>query len=267
MEEISGDRPLSRRQQIRYIGIFLRRFSGLFARVPYGSFPRIPVAEGSSSLFRKYVDGFLVTSIPKYIPQKNISVFDIGCGGGYIRDILTRGGYTGTYKGLDVVFEERFKNFETTSFTSTFIQSPIESFSIPETFDFVLSNTALEHVKSDKAAVLKAHELCAEKGIEIHIVPSWWSFFIYLWHGYRHYTPGSLKRLFGGTHYTVYKLGGLFSFLTQLILMTLGERYLKIRVRDKHWYSKFAQKSIALDYILPLCPLAYGVIVESQNEN
>ena len=260
VQEISGDKPLSRKQPLQYRGIFLKRFPGLFARVPKGTFKHVAIPDGQSSFFRKFVDSFL-TSMIREIPQKNVRVFDIGCGGGYVRGILAREGYSGTYTGLDIVFEDRFKNFETSAFVSTFIQSPIESFSPPDRFDVVISNTSLEHVESDTMAVKKAHELRAHGGIEIHIVPSWWSFFIYLWHGYRHYTPGSLKRLFSGTNYTVYKLGGLFSFIAQILLFTIPERYCKTSFRTKNWYPGLVRKIAVLDRYIPLCPVGYGIVV------
>lgn len=261
MKEISGDKPLSRADQIRYLKIFLGRFLGLFARVSTKTFHPEALSLTSASFFRKYIDAFLAEKFSELIKKKEISVFDIGCGSGYVRGILAREGYSGTYTGLDVVRENRFDDHETSVFSSMFVMSPIESYETEPKHDLVLSNTSLEHVGNDVVAVEKAHQACAPGGIEIHIVPSWWSFFLYLWHGYRHYTPGSLGRLFEGTDFEIFRLGGLTSFWGHLFLITIPERYFSIRFRQKSWYAGVAARLIRLDRFLPLCPAGYAIVV------
>ncbi len=261
MIEISGDRPLSRANQFRYIWIFLKRFPGLFARVPTKRFYPTASLTGSSSLFRRYIDLFLREYIPSVLTKKEVSVFDIGCGSGYIRSILSDLGYHGVYVGLDIVREDRFNTHDVPVFASSFVQEPIETFVSDKKYDVVLSNTSLEHVTDDARAVTRAHELCLPGGIEIHIVPSWWSFFLYLWHGYRHYTYGRIKKIFNGTSYTVYPLGGFFSFVTQFFLVTIPERYGRINIRTSRWYPTIARLAIRFDRFIPFCPIGYAIIV------
>lgn len=264
MKEISGDRPLTRGQQFKYFLIFLSRFPGLVSIGRTKRFVPKTVPDGGASLFRKIVDAFLTEAIPSIVTKRDIAVFDIGCGSGYARRILGELGYSGAYTGLDIVHERRFDDVIAPSFVSTFVESAIESYPPHRTYDFVMSNTALEHVESATAAVAKAHELAGEHGVEIHIVPSWWSFFLYLWHGYRHYTPRSLSRLFAGSDYTIYRLGGAFSLKAQFWFVTIPERYLGTSLRTRPWYPRFARTMIRLDRFVPLCPMGYAVIVNHE---
>jgi SAM-dependent methyltransferase len=204
--------------------------------------------------------------LPELLPTKeNVSIFDIGCGSGYVRGLLERLGYSGSYTGLDVVREKRFADHESASFASTFIQQPIEDYAPERTYDLVISNTSFEHVRDDREAAKKARELAGTHGTEVHIVPSWWSFFVYLLHGYRHYTPGRIKELFLGSDYIVYPLGGCVSLGVQFLLSTIPERSTgRMVFRNMRWYPWAVRTAIALDRFLPLCPMGYAIVVRHE---
>ena len=263
MRELSGDTPLTRREQLQYMAlVFARGISGIWTRVPTARFNASGFAHGSTSFFRTYVNALITRVVPTYLSPRSIAVFDIGCGSGYIRGLLSDAGYTGTYTGLDVVFEERFKNFENPKFAATFILSPVEACTPEKKYDLVISNTSLEHIPDDAKAIAVAHAACREGGVEVHIIPSFWSFFLYVWHGYRHYTPRRLKKLFQGTNYMVYPLGGFFSTLAHFVLITIPERMTGgVVFRTKNWYPKVVEHCIRLDRVIPLFPFGYGVIV------
>ncbi|MEK7579311.1 MAG: class I SAM-dependent methyltransferase [Patescibacteria group bacterium] len=263
MREISGDIPLSRPQQVRYLFHNLARgMTGLFARVPKKRFHPPPQERGESSFFRIYIDTFFLYEVPKIFPKRVVRILDIGCGSGYVRTLLTSRGYSGEYTGIDVVHEERFARFDTPLFITTFIEKGIERFSPEQTFDFVISNTSLEHIPDDANAVRIAHASRAPEGIEVHVVPSFWCLFLYVWHGYRQYTPRRIKRLFAGSHYAVYPLGGIASFLAHFFLITIPERTTgKIIFRNRPWYPRVVAWCMQADRFAPLCPMGYAIVV------
>ena len=99
-------------------------------------------------------------------------------------------------------------------------------------------------------------------GVQIHIVPAFWSLFLYLWHGYRQYTPVRLKRLFFEKNLSVYRMGGLFSFFFFLVFYTVPELLLKTKgIRKFGGYSAITRIANRLDVILPFLPSMYAVVV------
>lgn len=219
---------------------------------------------GGESPGRKYLDRFLAEELPRLVPPHAIRVLDIGCGSGYLREVLDAAGYRGTYVGVDVKRSPKFEERGTASFTSTFVHSPIESFRTRERFDLVVSNTALEHIADDRGAVEKSRRYTARGGVQVHIVPSFWGLLVYLWHGYRQYTPRRMTTLFAGQRYRVYRLGGLCSLLLHFVYLTVPGYAFRIRERrNVERYSRLVRLCNRLDRYVPFCSYMYVVVIHS----
>ncbi len=263
MHELSGDIHLTWPQRIWYLPYnFCRGVAGLFARVPRKRFIPRELPRSSDSFLRQYVDAFLREELPRHCPVGTIDILDIGCGTGYVRDILARAGYGGTYHGIDVVKEPAFDSNDNQAFVSTLELVPIEDARFSMTYDLVISNTSFEHIPDDMEAAQQAHRACKHGGVEVHVMPAFWSLFVYLWHGYRQYTPRRIKRVFAGSNYTLYPLGGCASFVCQFLFGTIPERLTgTILFRKQSWYPACAQTCIKIDRFLPFCSMGYAIVV------
>jgi len=208
---------------------------------------------------RIYSDRFLYENLEKIIPKKEISVLDIGCGSGYIRKIFFDLKYKLFYTGVDIKKHNDFDNFNNYSLENNFIKSKIEDFQTNKKFDLIFSICALEHIKDDKLAVSKF-----SSDLQIHIVPSFWSFFLYLNHGYRRYNPAKLKKIFKQSgSLEICRLGGFFSFILHLFFITIPERIFKSReIFKSEIYLKILNISHKLDRSIPIFPCSYVVVTK-----
>ncbi len=263
MKEISGDVPLTRANKTRYLLInFLRNLSGLRYPSHTTYWHKVFDDTSTSTPMRSYLNAFMKDVLPRVIHSKNISVLDIGCGTAYMRTILAESGYSGTYTGVDIVRESKLKEDTVPAFSMNFVQQGIEDFISPASFDLVLSNTSLEHIPDDFGAVIKAHTLVKQRGVEIHIMPTYWSLPLYLWHGYRQYTPARTHKMFKGSTYTIYRLGGFASFIFHFCTVTLPERIFgRGSVRQYPVYARLKRWANKADRFLPFGSTLYAVIV------
>lgn len=215
---------------------------------------------------RTYLNAYLRTELPRQLPlDAPIRVLDIGCGTGYVRKLLVELGYHGEYTGLDVTREPGFDSHEVPEFVTRFIEAPIGDLTEENAYDLVISNTALEHIPDDREAAEKAYQALAPHGIAVHIVPSFWSLFLYLFHGYRQYTPRRVRNVFKGQSYSVERLGGLASFLLHFFGITVPERIAgRPPVRKRKSYVSLAAWARRIDRFLPLCSSTYVVTVRKR---
>ena len=203
--------------------------------------------------------------VSTYVTQKQLSVFDIGSGSAYFRERLAALGYQGTYTGVDVYQHRAYQDDAVPAFASELLISPIEDVVPNQTYNLVMSVTALEHIPDDFKAVEVAQRAAGEKGVQIHIVPGFWSLFLYLLHGYRQYNRKRLGRLFAGQSYQIYRLGGLPSFLVHLFCITIPEKILHVHIRQKSFYPRLVETAIKFDRWLPICGYAFVVIVNKNS--
>ena len=109
MKELSGDIQLSLLNKFRYlVSNFFRGLWGYRVFLPSRFWHTSRIRNGSDSPGRKYLDAFFEKKLPEMLPQKNISVLDIGCGSGYVRKILNGLGYKVFYTGVDIAKEDDF---------------------------------------------------------------------------------------------------------------------------------------------------------------
>jgi SAM-dependent methyltransferase len=219
---------------------------------------------GVGSPGRKYLNSFLCHELPNMTAIGNIDVLDIGCGSGYFQRLLADMGYRGSYIGMDICRHTDFDKSRTDVFKADYVQSKIEDFETVGKFDLILSNTALEHIENDALAIAKCNEMLKPGGVQIHIVPTFWSLFLYLVHGFRQYSPKRVKAMFLGTNYKVYRLGGLFSFLLHVSFITIPVFGFKTdRLRDLGIYPKLVEMCNVLDRLAPVCSCLYVVVARN----
>jgi SAM-dependent methyltransferase len=263
MHEISGDARLSSRQRLVYLAYnFVRGLRGFRCRDHSRAWrAQWPVLTADSP-GRHTIDAFLRDMVPRLTTRREISVLDIGCGSGYLREVLDELGYRGHYVGIDIERNSRYDSTERASFESTLILKPIEEVTLDEKFDLVFSNTVLEHIKDDRLALRRASDACAPDGAQIHIMPTYWSLFLYLWHGYRQYNRCTLNALFGADRPAVYRLGGAGSFFVHFFFITIGELFVfrSPRVRQRRAYRTALRLALQLDRLLPVLPAFYAVV-------
>lgn len=214
---------------------------------------------------RKYLNCFLREELTGNVPlSQTIRVLDIGCGSGFFQGILSAAGYKGSYVGVDICKHPRFDVNRSDLFEVDHVESKIEDFETNAKFDLILSTTALEHIENDALAIAKCNEMLKPGGVQIHIVPTFWSLFLYLVHGFRQYSPKRVKTLFSGTNYTVYRLGGLFSFWLHVSFITIPVFGFKTdRLRDLRIYPKLVEECNMLDRLAPVCSCLYVVVARN----
>ena len=260
MKLISGDVKLSPKERFQYLlQNFVAGLIGHFSFLRTHYWFSSDLEKGNGSPGRKYIDSFFKNEIKNITPVRDISVLDIGCGSGYIRKILSDQGFLGKYLGVDV--QDYYQQDLTSSFSNNFVQKRIEDFETEERFDLIISNTALEHIEQDKLAIEKCHSFLKEGGVAVHLVPSSWGLFLYLFHGYRQYSRRRIARLFSEKNIFVYRLGGLFSFVWHFIFITIPAHILrKDFVRKFSWYEKAIPTLNKLDRLIPIFPCIYIII-------
>lgn len=222
------------------------------------------IEKGKATPNRIYADRFLYEKLKEIVLKKEISILDIGCGSGYVREIFYNLGYRLFYTGVDIKKHKKFDQFNKYTLESDFVKSKIEDFQTEKKFDLIFSISALEHIKDDKLAVSKFLS-----DVQIHIVPSFWSFFLYLTHGYRRYNPSNLRRLFNNNNnLKIYRLGGFFSFIFHFFFITIPKRIFKTtKIIELKIYPKIIKIINVLDRILPVFSVMYIVINFKKNKN
>jgi|JI10StandDraft_1071094.scaffolds.fasta_scaffold11520_11 2-polyprenyl-3-methyl-5-hydroxy-6-metoxy-1,4-benzoquinol methylase len=267
MKEICGDVRLTFTQKLQYLALNIPRgFWGYLTLLKSTHVaPRFSFSEISTeSPTRQLLDRVFSRVLQEAVPKKTIDVFDIGCGTGYVRDVLASYGYSGTYTGIDMVREGAYSDTHK-AFSSTLIVDDVTTLKTDKKFDLVISMTVLEHVVDDTAAVVVSHTIVKPGGMQIHVVPMFPTLFLYFWHGFRQYNKRRLKMLFGkadeATAY--YRVGGLASFFTHWCWITLPERILglgTIRKRLPKLYRLSLFVSFKIDWFLPFLATAYIIV-------
>lgn len=123
-----------------------------------------------------------------------------------------------------------------------------------------MSVTVLEHVDRDKDLIRKFGGFLKPRGTQLHIAPAAAALPIYLWHGYRQYTPRDLVERFG-TDAEIVQLGGAGSLLVHLLWITIPELLLRIPARKlaPRAYAATVLGGFKLDRLLPIFPTALAV--------
>jgi SAM-dependent methyltransferase len=147
-----------------------------------------------------------------------LRVLDLGCGSGKYAQHFQKwsGGRIIQYTGLDQRAHPRWAELSTNNPSINFVVGDIERLGrhIPADTTLIVSQSAIEHVGDDARCFDALHEFAAAANrplAQVHLMPSAACLSLYLWHGYRQYTPrtlSSLSRPFAGADRTIVRLGG-----------------------------------------------------------
>ena len=263
--EICGDLPLTPGQRLKYLVQNAVRNIKTVGRGPkVRAFRPQRLAKGAmvaQSPSRFLTELFIATELPKLTPPGYKDVIEIGCGSGSMAGRLAGLGYNGRYTGVDIV--DRFRRDQTNGlpFDINFICADAHEFRPPYNADLMISISALEHIPADTAAIRRFAGFLNTGGVEVHVVPAGWGLAVYLWHGFRQYTPASLVDRFGADIQIV-GLGGFGSLLLHTMAITLPELCFKKSLRKAipRIYSALVSAALCVDRVLPVCPTAYAVI-------
>lgn len=265
MKEIPGDKDLSIKNVVFYLFFnFIRGVLGYTSRLKTKYALITGLKKGHESPSRKHLNQFLRQVIPGLLRTEKMDILDIGCGSGYLVQLLSGLGYRGNYVGLDLVRHKDFNAGGSSDFKLSRVIGDITNFLSENKYDFIVSITALEHVVDDKLAVLKASLMAKPGGVLLFVVLSFWSLFLYLTHGYRYYNPRRLKHLFSQEDARIFRLGGFFSFLLHFLFITIPFFIFKTeRSRKLKIYPKLAEICNILDRYIPYL---FGTICDNFKE-
>lgn len=264
--ELSGDVRLSTSERLRYLFENACRNVSCSQRAPKARFfmpdrARARAIAVGQSPSRLLTELFLEAELPRLVGGREISVLELGCGSGSMAIRLSRLGYKGRYTGVDI--KDRFNRDATSGLPlkTDFVEIDAHEFRPADKIDLMLSVSTLEHVPEDGRLVAKLPEFFNPGGVELHVLPSGASLGLYLWHGFRQYTPQSLSQKFGPS-IEVVRLGGFASYLVHFSFITLPDILLRRSLRKvvPGLYRRSVLTALWLDQGVPFFPCAYAVI-------
>jgi 2-polyprenyl-3-methyl-5-hydroxy-6-metoxy-1,4-benzoquinol methylase len=196
--------------------------------------------------------------------RRDITILDVGCGGGPCAEFFDAAGYTGTYIGLDVYRKKTWSDRPTANLTKRLILGDVHTFDssgLPP-IDLLISSTALEHIPDDTGAIARLSRLLVPDAAQVHYVPGEGALSLYGPHGWRQYSPRCLRTLFPRGQ--IYRAGGPVSSLVHRVAITgpTQRRQPTLMVRAPRRYAMIRDLTLALDRLLGnRPPTMYGVIV------
>jgi 2-polyprenyl-3-methyl-5-hydroxy-6-metoxy-1,4-benzoquinol methylase len=266
--EINGDVPMPMARRFRYIvRNVLRnvRFTANPVAMKKWVLPRKTLGDldiRTPSPARVLAEAFVVHELPRLIAPRRIRVLDIGCGSGRMSDLLGKAGFTGHFVGVDLQNRFAGDRWQDGPFTTEFIEGDAHDLKLPPGFDLIISNSALEHIPDDGRLIARLQTLLVPDGLQVHLVPSTWALFLYLWHGFRQYGRAAIAARFPGPPPLVYRLGGTACFLVHFMLITIPEVLLRqsLRKRLPRVYAAVLRGALRVDHLVPFMPSGYVII-------
>jgi len=128
-----------------------------------------------------------------------LHVLDLGCGSGQYGERLPRWseGRIVRYVGVDLEAHRDWPRLVSNRSSVEFHAGNIEDIDrlMPADTNVIVSQSAMEHVTNDMRVFEHVHAYAHRAGrplLQIHLLPSAACLWLYLWHGYRQYTPRRL---------------------------------------------------------------------------
>lgn len=214
--------------------------------------------------------------------NSNLNFFDIGCGSGsygkFLKEIASD--CFSSYTGLDIYKNHNYP----TEFNHITSKAENVYQYINEETNFILSQSALEHIEKDSFVLEEITKKLTKKDkyfIQIHMVPASMCLWLYLWHGYRQYSKKNLSTILNqlekkfNINTAIVPIGGSNSFWTHLRYITIPVYFKKFILNDKHfrWYNqKIVEKKIIESVNKELdCnqekPVFWALVLASKNIN
>jgi len=281
--EICGDVPLSRSDQWRYFMLGLCQIGQAMGkcvsvkqvRLDFkNDDTRFKIKEGASPL-RVYTDS-LMRQVVRTCLLGEGPICDIGCGNGGHSRLFKDLGETHCYLGLDIR-ENVGQSFSGRPgmVRCWFVRMSAGELGLAsESAAFVFSSCVLEHIDHVDHAVGEIARAMRQESYGLHVVPSVWSLFLYLFHGYRRFAPNGLLELFQQANLLVeeiWALGGLPSSLFHCMWITLFETIVFGKIlrftggmrtgKLLRLYSWLLSLSLRADALIPFAPAGYAVVI------
>jgi SAM-dependent methyltransferase len=207
-----------------------------------------------------------------------LHVLDLGCGSGQygVRLQGWSGGRIARYAGVDLQPHPGWTALSASHPFLAFRTGSVEDldrFITPDA-NLVVSQSTLEHVGDDLACFDHLHAAAHARGqpmLQIHLVPSAACLPLYLWHGYRQYTPRTLSaitsRFADCSERWLVRLGGTACnrlharWITRPLLLTRTDR----RDIDPIEYRQAVADAIERDMRVPQASPAFHAILIYSN--
>jgi len=252
---------------------------------------RSKIREGASPL-RLYTCALAEQIAAKYVCMEG-PICDIGCSSGSHFRFFENCGAGHIYLGLDVSSNPswRSQHASGSNIPCRFTQmSAVDLGLASNSLAFVFSCNALEHVPNIQRVIREMARAMRPGACRLHIVPGVWSLFLYMFHGYRRFSPQGLADLFqqvGLEVAQIWSLGGLPSFALHFVWITwletgkvydwiavsrvpgLMRKILRVGRKMRQGkglglYSRLLTISLRLDQVLPFAPAGYAVLIRKE---
>jgi SAM-dependent methyltransferase len=227
------------------------------------------VKEGSSP-FRVYTCTLADQVVAEYLSAAG-PIGDLGCGTGGHARFFKNSAADHLYVGLDIASSQAWRTPDASSHQPRrrFVQTSASALGIAsETLSFTFSSSSLEHVPDVHLATRELARTMRPGAYGLHILPGVWSFFLYIFHGYRRFAPSMLKSLFLDAGFEIvemWALGGLPSMILHGSLITIpGKLPVFDRMRSGKGltlYIRLLRLALRLDERLPFPAIGYGVLI------
>lgn len=226
---LNGDERMSGRQRTTYLITNalrnLRPYHALDAALTVSDFQcdvaRVRELAGSPSPSRALSDLFWMhvpwsTLVDELGP---LHVADLGCGKGLygLRFAKWSGGRVSRYHGVDWTPRPEWRSLAAEHPFLSFQAGDVREVDrlLPDGTNLIVSQSAMEHVADDLECFDRLHAYAHASRrplVQIHLVPSQACLWLYLWHGFRQYTPRVLSVITGRyddcTRRLIVRLGG-----------------------------------------------------------
>tara|TARA_B100001093_G_scaffold473020_1_gene496608 strand:- start:322 stop:1242 length:921 start_codon:yes stop_codon:yes gene_type:complete len=272
---INGDNILSLFERFWYFpqcikNHFMERKLSITLKKPRLNFNKIQTCTGSPSriacnTFWKSVD---YEKISKSIGEE-LNFFDIGSGNGEYGNLMKNlsGNSFGSYAGIDIYKHNDYP----LEFHHYLDDAKNISKYINKNINFIISQSSLEHIKDDRLVIEEVTRNLIKlnkRFLQIHMVPSAPSLYLYLWHGWRQYSlrnisniSNKIKMISDDVEIFVIPIGGYKGFIVHLFTITITSYYRKIisylikkqkhnitsTINDKNKYNKINQRAVLSD--------------------
>jgi len=214
---------------------------------------------------RYRLDDVIQKSLYKLCGKSDIKILDVGCGAMEYADMIDAVMPGNVYLGIDIIEPNNkahpFMLYDAENLNEMVIK-----------YDLILSIQALEHIRDDVKALKGMAHCLKNDGVMLISLPSKYSFFLYLWHGYRRYSRMDITLFAHENNLEIKELlpaGGLMSFILHIILWSIPAFILNIKIWD--YYKRHAlimktitrleKLSLSVDRIFSLLPGSYVVIL------
>lgn len=285
----NGDGPLRIDQRAAYL-----LYNAIDNRFPYrGLDPAIALADFRNDRARDRLSELSGTPSPSramsdlfwmHLPWAEMErelgplrIFDLGCGSGAyaVKFAKWSGSRVARYVGLDLQPHPHWTELAASHPSVEFRAGDVERLDevIPADTNLIVSQSTIEHVRNDIVCfdrIRRWVRRVERPVIQIHLVPSAACLRLFLWHGYRQYTPRTLASIacqFTNSDRVIVRLGGAacnqlhWKFVTwPLLIRRTGD----LREARPVEYRRALETAIARDMTRPQpSPAFYALLIHS----